>query len=120
MSYKKFIPIIATLIFCACKSEPEVWEKSPGLTITVFKDEDNGKPYLTTLYENFGEDTIEKIRFQLITETKGHWDTTWREIDPPKLLRPKDRHAVPRHIGEDTLAADYVGVGKVLAVKLKD
>lgn len=112
--------VASSFSFSACKSDPEeTWEKSPGLQISVYKDYENGKPYLTTLYENFGKDTIEKIRFELILETKGHFDTVLKEINPPKVLRPKDRHSVPRHIGEDTLAADYVHVGKVWAVKLK-
>jgi hypothetical protein len=83
----------------------------------VFKEYDAGKPFLTVLYENFGTDTVEKIRYQLINETRGHFDTVWKEIDPPRLLRPKDRHAVPRQIGQDTVAAEYVHVGKVLVVK---
>ncbi|MDP4198278.1 MAG: hypothetical protein Q8922_05175 [Bacteroidota bacterium] len=118
----KFLPIVLATclaLLASCKSEPEKWEKSPGLEITVFRDYDAGKPYITTLYENFGKDTIEKIRYQLILETKGHFDTVMKEIDPPKLLHPKDRHSVPRAIGEDTLAADYVHVGQVWAVKKK-
>ena len=118
-----YIPAVLTLTGClallGCQSEPEKWEKSPGLKVSVYKDDEGGKPYLTTLYENFGVDTIEKIRFQLILDTKGHSDTVMKEIDPPMLLHPKDRHSVPRSIGEDTVAADFVHVGQVWVVKKK-
>jgi hypothetical protein len=110
------------LAFCAvilasCADKEDKWEKSSGLEISVAKEYENGKPYLTVFYENFGEDTIEKIRYELIGVTNGVADTTLREIDPPRLLRPKDRHTVPRHIGEDTVSADAVRVGQVWAVK---
>ncbi len=100
-----------------CSSEKDKWVKSPGLEVSVYKEYEDGKPYLTVFYENFGEDTIEKIRYQLISIKGNHADTTWREINPPRLLEPKDRHTVPRHIGEDTVSADEVHVGQVLAVK---
>ena len=104
----------------ACENQPENWVKAPkGLEISVYKDYDEGKPYLTTLYENFSSDTILKIRFQLLLDKSGHTDTVMKEIDPPQILRPKDRHSVPRHIGEDTLAADAVHVGQVWVVKQK-
>lgn len=117
-----FVGLLAFLglciVFSACKDEPETWVKGPrGLAISVYKDYDAGKPYLTTLYENFSQDTILKIRYQLILENKGHYDTVMKEIDPPKILHPKDRHSVPRHIGEDTLAAEAVHVGQVWVVK---
>jgi hypothetical protein len=115
----RIAPIAATLLLIAsCKSEDtEKWEKSPGLEISVDKEYENGKPYLTVFYENFGQDTIEKIRFQLISIKNESADTTLREIVPPELLRPKDRHTVPRHIGEDTVAADEVHVGQVWVIK---
>jgi hypothetical protein len=102
-----------------CKSESEEWDKSPGVEISVYKEYENGKPYLTVFYENFGQDTIEKIKYQLISIKDKRADTTVREIIPPKLLRPKDRHTVPRHIGEDTVAADEVHVGQIWVVKNK-
>lgn len=116
-SLRAALPFALALVALHCKSESDQWVPSPGVQVTVFKEIENGKPYLTTLYENFGSDTVEKIRFQLINETRGKFDTVWREIDPPKLLRPKDRHSVPRHIGEDTVSAEYVHVGQVLVVK---
>ena len=118
---KLFLPLAAAFLCLAasCKAPEEQWEKSPGVEVSVDKEYENGKPYLTIFYENFGQDTVEKIRYELISETKGHLDTTLKEIDPPKLLRPKDRHTVPRHIGEDTVAADHVGVGKVWVIKKK-
>lgn len=105
--------------FYGCSTPKDKWEKSPGVEITVDRTYDNGKPYLQVFYENFGDDTIRKIRYQLITVTKGHVDTVIKEIDPVDLLRPKDRHVLPRAIGEDTLAADEVHAGKVWVVKEK-
>ncbi|MFI5201054.1 MAG: hypothetical protein ACHQNE_01540 [Candidatus Kapaibacterium sp.] len=102
-----------------CSTPKDKWEKSPGLQITVDKTYDNGKPYLQVFYENFGVDTIKKIRYQLISVTNGHVDTVIKEIYPVNLLRPKDRHVLPRAIGEDTLAADEVSVGQVWVVKEK-
>jgi hypothetical protein len=108
---------LATLLLAGCSAPEEKWEKSPGVEITVDKEYINGKPFLTVFYENYGADTIEKIRYELITNTKGRLDTAIREIDPPVLLRPKDRHVVPRHIGEDTVTADEVRAGQVWVVK---
>ena len=87
--------------------------------MSVEKDYDHGKPYLTVFYSNFGVDTIKKIRYQLISETNGHFDTTIKTIDLLTLLRPNVRHVQPREIGQDTLAADEVSVGKVWVVKAK-
>jgi hypothetical protein len=111
------LPFALGLVAIHCKSQSEEWVASPGVQVTVFKEIENGKPYMTVLYENFGEDTVEKLRYQLINENRGHFDTVWREIDPPRLLRPKDRHSVPRHIGEDTVSSEYIHVGQVLVVK---
>jgi hypothetical protein len=112
-------PFFLAFLAIECTSQGEEWVKSPGLEVSVYKEYENGKPYLTVLYENFGNDTIEKIQYQLINETRGHFDTVLKEIDPPSLLRPNDRHSVPRHIGEDTVSAEYVHVGQVWAVKKK-
>ena len=109
--------VLSAMLLASCSEKEEKWEKSPGLEVSVAKEYENGKPYLTVFYENFGEDTIEKIRYELIGVTNGITDTALREIDPPKLLRPKDRHTVPRHIGEDTVKADDVRVGQVWVIK---
>ena len=115
---KKIFGFAAVLsLIAGCSSPDDQWVKSPGLEITVEKEYINGKPLLTVFYENFGADTIRKIRYQLISETKGRLDTTIKEIDPPVLLKPKDRHVVPRAIGEDTVAADAVHTGQVWVVK---
>jgi hypothetical protein len=111
ITFAAFVVLIA-----GCYSPDRPWEKSPGVEITVDKEYINGKPFLTVFYENFGADTIEKIRYQLITVTKGKYDTILKEIDPPELLKPKDRHVVPRAIGEDTVSADEVHTGQVWCV----
>jgi hypothetical protein len=111
--------LLGALAIGGCSAPEERWEKSPGVEVTVDKEYINGKPFMTVFYENFGADTIEKIRYQLITETKGKIDTILKEIDPPELLRPKDRHVVPRHIGEDTVKADEIRAGQVWVVMKK-
>lgn len=112
------VPLFLALVLAGCRSNPEdQWEHSPGVTVSVYKEMEMGKPYLTVLYENFGTDTIERLRYELINETRGKFDTVLKEIDPPVLFRPKDRHSVPRHIGEDTVKAEYVHVGRVWVVK---
>ena len=111
------VPILFAFLAFKCTSQGEQWVKSLGVEISVYKEYENGKPYLTVLYENFGNDTVEKIRYQLINETRGHFDTVLKEIDPPVLLHPNDRHSVPRHIGEDTVSAEYVRIGQVWVVK---
>lgn len=107
----------ATGWLCGCGTRQDHWEKSPGVEITAQKTYEDGKPYLQVFYENFGTDTIRKIKYQLISETNGHFDTVINEIDPVELFRPKDRHVVPRAIGQDTLAADEVRAGQVWVVK---
>ncbi len=109
--------ITISALIAGCSSPDVKWEKSPGVEITADKEYIKGKPFLTVFYENFGDDTVKRIRYQLISITKGHVDTTLKEIDPPELLKPKDRHVLPRTIGEDTLAADEVHVGQVWVVK---
>jgi hypothetical protein len=106
-----------TALLAGCSSPEDQWVKSPGVEVTVDKEYINGKPYLTVFYENFGADTVEKIHYQLITVTAGKVDTIMKEIDPPALLRPKDRHVIPRQIGEDTVTADEVRAGQVWVVK---
>jgi len=113
----RYLIVFGVLVLSSCGEKDLKWEKSPGLEVSVVKEYENKKPYLTVFYENFGNDTIEKIRYELISITKGVVDTTMKEIDPPELLRPKDRHTVPRQIGEDTVRADEVHVGQVWVVK---
>ncbi len=111
--------MIVGVSFCSCGNSHDNWEKSAGVDVSVDKIYDNGKPYLQVYYDNFGVDTIRRLKYQLITVTKGHVDTTMKEVDLDDLLRPKDRHIVPRAIGEDTLAADEVSVGQIWVVKEK-
>lgn len=113
---------VMAMIMSGCKPESASyykWEKSPGVEVTAEREIIDGKPYLTVFYENFGEDTIEKIRYQLISTTGTKSDTEMKEIDPPVLLRPKDRHVMPHPIGIDTLTADAVKAGQVWVVKSK-
>lgn len=108
----------ATLGLSSCgKEAPEDWTTSPGVTVTATPVVEDGKHFLNIIYENFGQDTVRKIKYELITTQQGKVDTTTKEIDPPTLFRPKDRHLVPRAIGEKEANYDEVHVGKVWVVK---
>ncbi|HEY3874146.1 MAG TPA: hypothetical protein VGM92_01605 [Candidatus Kapabacteria bacterium] len=112
---------LMVVVMAGCKENPAdyKWVKSPGVYVTAEREIIDNKPFLTVFYENFGDDTVEKIRYQLISSTNGKADTELREIDPPVLLRPKDRHVMPHPIGEDTLQAESVRAGQVWVVKNK-
>ncbi len=113
------IVIIACASLFGCKKEAaeEKWVTSPGLTVTAMKTEENGKPYINIIYENFGADTVRKIKYQLFQHKGSKWDTTEKIIDLPSVLKPKDRHLVPRAIGEEPTTADEIGTGKVWVIK---
>jgi hypothetical protein len=88
------------------------------VTISAFKsDPENGKQYLMIMYENFGKDTISRFKYELITTKGPKIDTEVKEFEPPVLLKPKDRHIIPRAIGQPAVDFDEVAVGKVWVVK---
>jgi hypothetical protein len=99
---------------CGTDKDVDEWTTSPGVVVTAYKtDPENGKQFLNVIYENDGKDTVDKIKYELITTTNGKVDTTTRVIDPGAHLKPKDRHLVKRGVGEEPVTFDEVRVGKV-------
>src|SRR5882724_7576440 len=107
------------LFLSACSKPEEPWiPASKGMTVSPYKsDPVNGKRYLDVIYENFSMDTVQKIRYELITLKGNHEDTVLREIEPEKILLPGIRHLVPRPIGEPEADFDGVHAGKVWIIK---
>ncbi|MEO6941046.1 MAG: hypothetical protein ABI444_13065 [Candidatus Kapaibacterium sp.] len=117
----KYIFVVALLLVivqsCATKDESN-WVKSPGVTISAFKsDSENGNVYLQVMYENFGTDTIKRLKYELISRKGTQVDTSIEMIEPTKIFSPGDRHVVPRQIGQKPLDVDALKVGKVWVVK---
>ena len=80
-------------------------------------DPENGKQYLNVIYENIGSDAYRKIKYQLIMRTGTKTDTVVNTIIPETVFKPKEKHLVPRYIGEPEAKFDEVKVGKVWVVK---
>jgi hypothetical protein len=113
-----FATILLITVSLGCNQEPkDDWVTSPGVSVTPTMIEDNGKKYLQVIYENFGEDTLTKMRYELVGIKGGKADTTIKDITLPKLMRPKDRHVVPHPIGAQPVDYDEVRAGKVWVVK---
>jgi hypothetical protein len=119
MSKQLLLLAFLGLIASGCEKPAEYkWVKSPGVNVSAYKsDPENGKQYLMILYENFGQDTISRIRYELITYKGSKTDTTIKEFEPPVLLKPKDRHIIPRAIGQPPIDCDQILVGQVWVVK---
>jgi hypothetical protein len=121
ISVATILMIVASMFTAGCKmgsgSNSDEWVASPGVTITPTIYEDGGKKYLQVMYENFGVDTLERIKYELIGIKGEKRDTTVKEITLKKLMRPKDRHVVPRAIGQDPVDFDEVHTGKVWVIK---
>jgi hypothetical protein len=111
--------VLGLFTISSCTKGPDVqWDASPGVTISAFKsDPENGKQYLTIMYENFGKDTISRFKYELITTKGSKVDTLVKEFEPPVLLKPKDRHIIPRGIGQPPADFDEVAIGKVWVEK---
>jgi hypothetical protein len=117
---KLAIPFLFLTLASGCKNEnAEEWTTSQGVTVTALPVEENGKKYLNIFYENFGQDTVSRIKYTLITMKGGKADTAEKQINPTELFYPKDRHLVPRAIGEKEYDGDQVMVENVLVIKEK-
>ena len=109
--------ILMGIAGCKKSDDDEVWVETRDVVIQPYKsDPVDGKQYLEVIYENVGHDTYRKIKYQLIRRTGTQWDTTERIILPETVFQPKDKHLVPRHIGQSTAAFDEVKAGKVWGV----
>ncbi|MEI8134394.1 MAG: hypothetical protein WCH46_04840 [bacterium] len=102
-----------------CKKEAyvEPWVETKDVGILAYKsDPENGKQYLEVIYENNGHDSYRKLKYQLLMRTGNKIDTVEKMITPETIFGPKQRHLVPRAIGETPATFDEVKVGKIWAV----
>lgn len=81
--------------------------------ISPYFDNTNNEKFLNVIYENFSQDTIRKLKYQLITFEGGKVDTNEREIILKERLKPQDKHLVERATTEKPVTYDRVEVGKV-------
>jgi len=112
--------IVVSIFGVACKkgSSDDPWVETRDIAFIADKSTpENGKQYLEIIYENVGADAFRKIKYQLITRTGSKIDTVEKTIIPETVFMPKERHLVPRAIGELPATFDEVHVGKVWAVK---
>ena len=103
---------------CKKSSDDEVWVLTKDVIIQPYKsDPVDGKQYLDVIYENVGNETFRKIKYELIRRTGSTIDTSERIIIPETILQPKERHLIPPHIGRTPATFDEVKAGKVWVVK---
>lgn len=113
--------ISLTVLGCQTANVKEEWEIAPKeVVISPYKSPEADGTYLNVIYENFSQDTIRKLKYELITTTNGIIDTIEREIILKQRLKPKDRHLVTRPVSEKPINYDEVGVGRVWIVKQKN
>ncbi len=102
---------------CKKSADDEIWVETKDIVITTYKsDPKDGKQFLEVMYENIGKDKYSKIKYQLIRRTGSMIDTSERIILPETVFLPKEKHLVPRHIGQTPAAFDEVKAGKVWGV----
>jgi hypothetical protein len=102
---------------CQKSGDDEVWVETRDIIIQPYKsDPVDGKQYLDVIYENVGQDTYRKIKYQLIRRTGTQLDTTERIILPATVLQPKQKRLVPKHIGQSPATFDEVKAGKVWGI----
>jgi hypothetical protein len=104
---------------CGGKNDMDDWTPAEGVIITAYKTDPDkdGKQFLNVIYENEGVDTLDKIKYELITSTGGKPDTILRTIDPEEYINPKDKHLVPRGVGEEPATFEEVKVGRIWVKK---
>jgi hypothetical protein len=81
--------------------------------ISPYFDNTTNEKFLNVIYENFSQDTIRKLKYQLITTEGSKTDTAEREIVLKERLKPQDKHLVERPLTEKPVTFDRVEVGKV-------
>jgi len=109
--------ILASIGSCRKAGDDEVWTETKDILIVPYKsDPEDGKQYLDIIYENVGNDTYRKIKFQLFRRTGTRIDTTERIILPETIFLPKEKRLVPRHIGQSPVTFDEVKAGKVWGI----
>jgi hypothetical protein len=104
--------------FYACSADENVggeWVEAnkKEVIISPYFDNSTNEKFLNVIYENFSQDTIRKLKYQLVTTEGGKTDTVEREIVLKERLKPQDKHLVERPITEKPVTFDRVEVGKV-------
>lgn len=117
-----FAVTMLALLFTSCAADETaggVWvEADRGLVvISPYLDETDNGTFLNVIYENASQDTIRKLKYQLITTTAGKIDTTEREIILKKRLLPTNKHLVTRGQTEKPVTYTDVAAGRVWIVK---
>jgi hypothetical protein len=116
-----FTVLLSVLFLNSCKKDLDSgdnWAETKDVAIIADKSNpENGKQYLEIIYENIGNDAIRKIKYQLIERTGTKTDTVENTIIPETVFMPKEKHLVPRHIGEEPATFDDVKIGKIWVVK---
>lgn len=117
-----FFAVIALLTFMSCSADETAggdWIEADKklVIISPYLDQTPEGNYLNVIYENYSQDTIRKMKFELITTEAGKTDTSEREIILKKRLKPEDKHLVPRGQTEKTVNYEKVEVGKVWIIK---
>jgi hypothetical protein len=104
---------------CGTSDKPENWQEADKklVIISPYIDSATGERFLNVIYENFSEDTIRKLKYELIAHEAGKVDTIEKEIILKKRLLPKDRHLVTRTATEKPVTYERVESGKVWIVK---
>lgn len=87
------------------------------VVISPYLDQTSEGKYLNVIYENFSQDTIRKLKYQLITTTAGKVDTVEKDIILKERLKPQDKHLVERATTEKPVNYDRVEAGKVWVIK---
>jgi hypothetical protein len=87
------------------------------VVISPYLDQTAEGKYLNVIYENASQDTIRKLKYQLITTTAGKIDTIEKDIILKERLKPQDKHLVERATTEKPVNYERVEAGKVWVVK---
>jgi hypothetical protein len=85
--------------------------------ISPYLDKTPTGTFLNVIYENGSQDTIRKLKYELITKEAGKTDTSEREIVLKKRLKPADKHLVTRGQTEKPVNYEEVSAGRVWIVK---
>ena len=117
-----FFAVLALLTFSNCAPDESAdanWVEADKKVVLIspYLDETPEGNYLNVIYENYSQDTIRKLKYELITTEAGKTDTSEREIILKKRLKPQDKHLVPRGQTEKTVNYEKVEVGKVWIIK---
>lgn len=104
---------------CSTSGEPDQWQEAnkKEVIIDAYIDSSSGERYLNVIYKNFSQDSIRKLKYELITYENGKVDTSEREVILERRLLPQDARLVARRQTEKPVTYERVESGKVWIVK---